>query len=484
MNKFPYDHIVIGWGIVGATIALRLSEEGSKVLCLGEVEGDANSASLAAGAMLGAFGEHTVDKTSAADMRETEFRIQSRRSYPSFLERIHDISGIPVQQNTGTFVISNAAGKDDLQNIEAISSLAEVYAEPAEWVEIRDVPGYRPHRSFLPYRILSLANEASVNSVDLLVAVRTAAQRLGTTVRNARVAKVRIAQDRCVGVELENGDFIDGTSIVLSAGYGCRDLVRSLRAEGLDLPEILGGKGSSLLIRSNLDLPKVIRTPNRDFACGTHVVSRGNGTLYIGATNRISDTPGEQGGVTLGELHVQTHSVIHEINTAVRTDGVIAFRAGARPLTSDGYPLVGFTGISGLHIATGTYRNGILLAPRIADIVASEMLGQSGGLENPFGPQTRSQLRREMSQKSGLRRGVKDLISFIQEPHGLLPYERGRELENFIHNLLEAAAGADARAVARLAEVRSYLNSNTRAEAVPALFYMLAADRNGTAYNE
>ena len=127
-----------------------------------------------------------------------------------------------------------------------------------------------------------------------------------------------------------------------------------------------------------------------------------------------------------------------KFNTEFRTDEIVGFRTGARPLTVDGFPLIGSTGIDGLMIATGTYRNGILMAPAIAEIIASAILGTEASIANPFEPTRRASLCINPSPQHLLNNGVRDLVSFIQEPHGNLPYERAQELESFLTVLLTA----------------------------------------------
>jgi glycine oxidase len=58
--------------------------------------------------------------------------------------------------------------------------------------------------------------------------------------------------------------------------------------------------------------------------------------------------------------------------------------AGLRPATKDGLPALGPTPIEGLHLAEGHLRNGILLAPLTATVVAAGVLGSPVSLATPF----------------------------------------------------------------------------------------------------
>ncbi|GAB3845706.1 hypothetical protein GCM10029963_24400 [Micromonospora andamanensis] len=100
-------------------------------------------------------------------------------------------------------------------------------------------------------------------------------------------------------------------------------------------------------------------------------------------------------------MHALLHSAIHEVNVGFRTSRITSMTYGLRPLTSDHKPLIGATGHDGVHIATGTYRNGILMAPLIADLITAELRSAGRhqtirtirwrpGAEAPAMPTTRS----------------------------------------------------------------------------------------------
>ncbi|MEI1703946.1 FAD-binding oxidoreductase [Acinetobacter baumannii] len=475
--KNTYDNIVIGGGIVGSAIAYELAKNGLNVLCISDSDGDFTSASFASGAMLGAFAEITHNKQKTADRIETEFRIKCAKSYDDYLAEISDKSDLSITSTKGTFIISNNAGKDDLVNLNFIQEQAEYYSEPYEIVELKDVPSYNPHRMFRPSKIIYLPNEASLNSNKLVISIRKAAINTGKVDwLNGKVEKIDTKSGRASGVKLLTGELITSPNIIIAAGYGSRLLVDEIGNENLNLPVIKGGKGSSLLVSTNIKFPNVIRTPNRDFACGTHVLQRDSDNIYIGATNRISDTPGEKAGVTLGELHVQLHSALHEINTELRTENITKFNVGARPLTTDGYPLIGRTKINGLYIATGTYRNGVLMAPMIGKLIVDDILYNSS-ISNPFLPELREKLLTDSKDdiKLIVKNGVRDLVSFIQEPHGLLPYKRTVELESFIEKLiLGLTVESDVNNKLKK-HVNDFLK-NPQLEAIPSLYYSLASD--------
>lgn len=193
---------------------------------------------------------------------------------------------------------------------------------------------------------------------------------------------------------------------------------------------MLAAKGVSLLldVPEPAQPPMVVRTPNRDFACGLHLVPSSGG-LYLGATNRFTDpaTTVVPTGATAGEHHHLLHALLHQFRTDLRTAPLIGARWGYRPASSDGAPLIGATALPGLHLATGTYRNGILMAPAIATLITAELLGQPAPLSNPYPP---TQRPNRPDIPSLLATGAAQMISVLTDPHGSMPYDRDHQLAN------------------------------------------------------
>ena len=148
-------------------------------------------------------------------------------------------------------------------------------------------------------------------------------------------------------------------------------------------------------------------------------------------------------------------------------------RFGSRPVTPDRYPVVGETNVSGLFAATGTYRNGVLMAPLIAEVIKDKLLGNGNDLAAGFAPTDRDAMTVDVAESLNvaIRDGARDLVSFIQEPGGGLPYNRAQELQDFIQTLmcmsfLDGTEYADLRS-----ESRDLLAKYPISEIIPQLFY-------------
>lgn len=476
------DVVVVGGGVIGKAISYELGKRDVCVSCVSLDHFSAGSASTAAGAMLGVLGEVTAAADTALDHDELHFRGAAGKRYPEFLARLAEDSSVHVSAGRGTFIVGNAVNEADWKNVAAIQAAAGELGLRFETVDPRAVPGLRPARGYEPVATMFLPDEGFLDSWRLMEALEAAMDRMGhVTLVRAEAQSVVTGHNRVAGVRLADGSLIKASHVILANGVGVQPLLDDLGPLAGTLPRLLPGKGVSLVV-DNVDdtFPHVIRTPNRDFACGSHVVPRGGGSLYLGATNRVSATPGSSPSVTPGEVHGLLHSLIHEINVRIRTASLSTQRYGLRPLASDGYPLVGPTAIDGLSVATGTYRNGILMAPAIAEVIAALVTGTEPAVANPFWPLadfrtagTRPPVEQIMDE------GMRYLASFILEPGGSLPYDRQRELRSFITSLGRLALSDGAETEQMRAEMRSMFEAYPIVEMVPHLYYLLVDQSAG-----
>ncbi|WP_250405136.1 FAD-dependent oxidoreductase [Streptomyces cellostaticus] len=474
------DVIVIGGGVIGKTISYTLAEHGVAVTCVGSSYAAPGTASTAAGAMLGVLGEVTATAASPMDETELGFRAAAGRRYPDFAARLAETSGVPIPLGMGTFVVGTTVNEADLDNLAAIRMAARNQGLPCEQVDHRNVPGLRPARRHEPLGVLHLAQEGFLDSWQLMESLQVALEKLPTaSLVTADATAVEVEHGRVTGVRLRDGSFLSAGHVVLANGVGAQPLLDQLGDLPGTLPRLLPGKGVSLVLdRVDDDFPQVIRTPNRDFACGSHVVPRGGGAVYLGATNRVSSTPGSGAEVTPGEVHSLMHSLMHEINVRFRTASLASQRYGLRPLTSDGYPLIGATALAGLSIATGTYRNGILMAPAVGEIIAAVICGDQPSLINPFAPDAGFRSANAAPEVTDiLDEGLRHLVSFLLEPGGHMPYDRYRELHTFLTHLARLALANDAQAESMREEIRRMFRDHPVPEMLPQLFYRLAAQQ-------
>ncbi|MDY7065938.1 D-amino acid dehydrogenase [Pseudomonas extremaustralis] len=388
-----FDVIVVGAGAIGGSIAYELSSRGLNVCRVGET-GRTDSASMAAGAMNGCFGEVTSGLLASDHGRlKLTMDLQARDLWPTWAERLADESGIYTSLFTaiGTHVVLNSAGMDEVDtvNYETIERSLQEYGEPFETVDPRTLEWLAPDHLVRPLRGLFIPNEHSVNSHLLLEKLDAALLANNGTLINKNASRVLAEGGVVTGVELLGGEVLLGKKVVVAAGVRSLDLLSELDTVVNKIPPLFSGYGVSILVKlpDGMELPKsVIRTPNRAFACGLHCVPRGDGVLYLGATNILSERPKRH--ALISDVQFLLDCAVDQLNLDLHSAEIISIQVGNRPISADGFPLIGECGVQGLWLVTGTYRDGLHQSPLLAAYIADCMTDfNSTGLDlSTFSP--------------------------------------------------------------------------------------------------
>src|SRR4051812_28265079 len=189
--------------------------------------------------------------------------------------------------------------------------------------------------------------------VDPRRAARALADLLGDAVRS----DVDVVEVDSEQVELADGTRIRGERVVLAAGaWSSRRLAKLLAVRPV--------KGQTIRLRGPVPATRIIRSEH------VYVVPRANGETVVGATVEdagYDETPTAEATRLLLDQAIRAVPVVGELELVEEV-------AGLRPGTPDGGPLIGEW--EGLIVASGHYRNGILLAPVTADAVAGLIAGE------------------------------------------------------------------------------------------------------------
>jgi len=379
MGASAHDTVIAGNGALGMSLGVVLARRGMSVAVVGQA-GRPAGASAAAGAMNGCFGEVTPHL-----LRSEHGRLKLSMDYRATglwdsweQELLQDSDEAGIRTADGTTVILNTIGvhEIDTAGYQAIRTALEEYGEPYEELDPVDVEWLDPVPTSRPLRALHIPGEHAVDAAALLRALTAAFLRAGGTLLDDSVTEVVLDGGRVTGVRLDSGDNLPAGAVVVAAGAASSGLLGCLPDElRLRIPHVVAGRGVSLLVRPYDEVtPRgVIRTPNRAFACGLHIVPRPDGRVYLGATNEVEPRPG-------------THAAIGELNLllggtrqlrADLTDGwVERIMVGNRPVPLDGFPLLGEAGADGLWLMTGTYRDGLHQSPLLAQYLAARLLGE------------------------------------------------------------------------------------------------------------
>ena len=329
--------------------------------------------------MLGCFGEVTATSiASSHGRRKLEFSIAARALWPEWLDRLGPESSQIVTARE-TIVLLNTVGAADVDsaNFAAVRRALQDADEPHEEVAVEDVEWIDPDPNARPLRALSLPNEGAVDSAALVEALATSLERRGVIFIDEAATGLRVRAGRAEGVHLADSVLVAG-AVVVAAGTATGSLVQSVPDLAHRVPLVIGGCGVSALVETadGSVPPYVLRTPNRAFACGLHVLPRSAGTVYLGATNEATFEP--RRSPTIAEITFLTTCAVRQIRKDLDGSHLAKVQVGNRPMTIDGWPLIGPTSVEGLWIVTGTYRDGLHLSPLLADEVAMRLTGQEG----------------------------------------------------------------------------------------------------------
>ncbi|WP_320775092.1 FAD-dependent oxidoreductase [Streptomyces sp. CRN 30] len=434
------DVAVVGTGVIGLATAWEAARRGLRVHLVGPCSGaHQGQASRAAGAMLAPFSEVAASDSPERVALEVGERVAARNLYDAWLPSLREATGRPLALTPGMWVVATTGGRGDARELDAIADAALGHGHVAERHDPGEVPGLSPARSCTAHGALWLPGEATVDSGELMAAL--------TDALHAH-AHVEWTDAEATGLRPSDGGGLTVTCagapgtpevaaprVVLAVGVGLTDLVAGSGELDLALPPMLAGKGVSALLRDvPVELPAAVRTPMRDFACGMHLVPRADGTVYLGATNRLSPSAAVRFPLVM-ELADLLREAGEELSTKLYEGQLVGTRVGYRPFTLDHLPLVGPTADPRVLIASGTYRNGMLLAPRLAEMIADH-LTLDPVAAHPFDP-TRPITPHALPET--LERWLPELVDLFLPPSGT-PTPMQGVLADLLHQSLRGLA--------------------------------------------
>ncbi|MGW1106811.1 NAD(P)/FAD-dependent oxidoreductase [Streptomyces sp. NPDC002540] len=451
------DVAVVGTGVVGLAVAVELLHRGVHVTLVGPRTGaHQGQGTRAAGAMLSTFSELEPHHDAQRAGMETAERLAAHDAYPAWLERIGAMGGQRVQAPAGTWVLAPAGRRFSL---EPIAEAARAAGHQVEEHEASSIPGLRAPASSAG--ALWLPTEARVDSAALMEDLsRAVEQHPRAAWISQPAAVVGAGTVSCTG-----GETVRARDVVLAAGCGIPALLPD-RGHPVGVPPILAGRGVSARLNATaMELEHVVRTPNAAFACGTHLVPRTDGTLYLGGTNRLTLDADPDQPPGLDEVAVLATDSAALMDPRLTAATLQDARMGLRPYTLDHLPLVGRTGEPSILLATATYRCGVLLAPRLAELVADEITTPGSLDTHPYRalrPMPAPVIDDVLAQ--GAARG---LLEHLLQAGGHLSLSQQAEFAAFTSLALRALLGEDSQAGAAM---RRLWDRAPVIEAVPSLF--------------
>lgn len=345
--------VVIGAGAIGLAIAWRAAQAGLSVTVVDGAPG--RGASWAAAGMLA-----PVTEAHYGEDRLLRLNLAGQRRWPSFARELAEASGRETgYRETGTLVVARHA--DDNAVLGDLFAYQQALGLAVERLRGRECRALEPALSPRVRGGVLVRGDHQVDNRAFVVALQAAAERAGVTLCRAQATAVETAGDRVRGVRTEQDTVLPAGTVVLAAGHA------STRIAGVPtaaLPPVRPVKGQLLHLRALSGAAVLERTVR---GLDVYLVPRGDGRLVVGAT---VEERGEDLTVTAGAV-LELLRAAEELLPGVAEYGLVETVAGLRPGSPDNAPLIGPTALDGLVLASGHYRNGILLAPITADGVTA-----------------------------------------------------------------------------------------------------------------
>jgi glycine oxidase len=359
-EKRSFDAVFVGGGVIGLCCAWRAAQRGARVAVLERSQPPAGATNVAAG-MLAPVGELSFGEPELLRMT-----MASALLYPEFVAELEAASG----GSTGYALqgaLHVALDRDEAAQLRRVHDLQRSLGLEAEWLAPRRCRELEPGLTPSFNGGVHAPGEAAIDPRALARALVAALAAAGAELRTGcEVVGGVFEGERLAGVRTAAGEELRAENVVLASGAWsgqtpwlpehARPPVRPVKGEVL---ELRGRDGSAPPAERILASERVYLVPRTD------------GRLIVGATveERGFDMTVIAGGIL--ELLREAYRLLPDVAEME----LVGSLAGLRPGTPDNLPLIGPGAIDGLVLATGHYRNGILLAPLTGVAIATLLAG-------------------------------------------------------------------------------------------------------------
>lgn len=354
--------LIVGGGICGLGIGWRLAQAGRPTTVLEQREVGPNSLPAATWASAGMLAPHV--EAEPGEERLLPLLLESHARWPAFVQELREASGVDVGYRTeGTLVV--ASDRDQVERLHFQYEFQRRLGLELTWLSGDAARQREPHLSRNVIAALYSPHDHQVDNRQVLLALRQAFLAAGGALRErASVAEILVERGEVQGIRLISGEILHAPVVVIAAGAWSATL------PGLPpevRPPVRPIKGQMLALQTPPDAPLLRHVVwGRD----VYLVPRKDGRLLIGATVEEKDFDAQ---LTAGGVYTLLRRA-WEILPGIDEAPIVEMWAGLRPGSRDDAPILGAAPVKGLMLATGHYRNGILLAPITADAVSHLIL--------------------------------------------------------------------------------------------------------------
>lgn len=345
--------IVIGGGIIGSAVAFELASRGVSVRVF-EARLPGQGATQASAGMLAPY---TESRGSAAFQA---LCVEGLEAYDRFVTRVREHAAVPFEyERTGSVEVALDAASAQHLRLQAATLPPGLQAR---WLDASDALAEEPALTRSAQGALVIPAHGFVSPAGFTAALVSAASAVGAGFHTGTA--VSAVHPRGPGIEITAGEYqAQADAVVVCAGAWAGRL--SL-ADRPPLP-IHPVRGQSIRLRPRVPIGSRILWGPR-----CYLVPWRDGTVLVGAT--VEDVGFDE--ATTAEGIATLIDAATELVPALGGAAFVEARAGLRPGSPDELPVLGpLPGEPRIVVASGHYRNGVLLAPVTAVMVSDLLLG-------------------------------------------------------------------------------------------------------------
>lgn len=376
LERRSFDVAIVGAGVIGLASAWRVVQDGASVALIDRAHPGQQTSRVAAGMLA------PVAEAAYGEERLLDLTMASAAAYPAFADELEAVTGRSIGM-VASGALHVALDRDEAAELKRRRDFLSGLGLGVEWLgpsACRDLePGLAPgfhggmrvaDEAFVDPRLLTAALAAALGLGN---ASTEGAPDLPVTFFSGETAELLDHDGRVAGVKLADGTVVEADQVVVATGSWAgsdpwlpselRPPVRPVKGQILELAPRPGITGDEPVCSGIVATERV------------YLVPRADGRLIVGATveEQGFDTTVTAGGVF--ELLREGYRALPELAEMELVEAT----AGLRPASRDNLPIIGpDSRLPGLVHATGHYRNGILLAPLTAQIVADAVAGRRG----------------------------------------------------------------------------------------------------------